>query len=197
MINKKQAKRFCKDPIEKIENYEAAIADEVQTWHLHHRLELTLDGEFAHSRDELKRLNMYYKRPYFELIFLTPAEHRSIHSLGFSDETKAKISASMTGKNHWMIGKTLSEETKTKIAEAQTGKTHSDETKAKISASTSESVKKLAKEYEVFKAAGGQLKWQVWLRERKLNSKKKWQKYRNEGGGLSFRRWNNLYIKEG
>ena len=58
MISERQAKRFCKDELFKIENYDKAIADTTHTWDLHHRLELTLDGEFAHSREELKRLGM-------------------------------------------------------------------------------------------------------------------------------------------
>lgn len=46
---------------------------------LHHRLECTLDGDFAHSANELKRLGMYYNRPYYELIYLTHSEHSKLH----------------------------------------------------------------------------------------------------------------------
>lgn len=79
MINIEKAKRYCKDDIRKIENYDLAITDITQTWICHHRLELTLDGELAHTPKELMRLEMYYKRPYFELIFLTRSEHRKLH----------------------------------------------------------------------------------------------------------------------
>ena len=65
MINERSAHLFCKDDISKIENYELAKNDTSQTWDIHHRLELTLDGEFAHTSEELKRLCMYYNRPYF------------------------------------------------------------------------------------------------------------------------------------
>lgn len=102
MISEQTAHRFCKDDISKIENYDKAIADTTQTWVIHHKLEFTLDGEFAHYRDELKRLGMYYHRPYFELIFLTKSEHHSLHNKGLSKSTKQKqkISESLKGKKH-------------------------------------------------------------------------------------------------
>lgn len=55
MINKYNAKHFCREgELTKIENYDKAIADETQTWECHHRLGLTLDGEFAHSKKRIK-----------------------------------------------------------------------------------------------------------------------------------------------
>ena len=97
MINERYVHEFCKDDITKIENYDKALADTTQTWDLHHRLELTLNGEFAHSREELKRLDMYYDRPYFELIYLPPSEHRRLHYKGrkrgpFTAEHRRKLS---------------------------------------------------------------------------------------------------------
>lgn len=71
---------YCKDDITKIENYEQAKSDNFKGWEIHHRLELTLDGEHACTADELIRLNMYYNRPYFELIFLKRSEHRALHN---------------------------------------------------------------------------------------------------------------------
>lgn len=62
-----------------IENYDKALADEFKGWVLHHRLECTIDGEFAHSAEELKRMGMYYNRPYYELIYLTRSEHSKLH----------------------------------------------------------------------------------------------------------------------
>ena len=128
MINESKAHKFCKDDITKIQNYDKAIADPMQTWELHHRLELTLDGEFAHSREELKRLDMYYNRPYFELIFLTPSAHRILHteSKALSDETKRKRSEAKKGKPR-------SEETRKKISEAKKGKPLSVEHRQKLS----------------------------------------------------------------
>ena len=144
MINEIQARKYCRDDISKIENYEEAMNDKTQTWHLHHRLELTLDGEFALSRDQLKIHDMYYNRPYYELIFLTRSEHRRIHNLAQSNETREKRVNSLmghsvseetriklseaatrqnrTGKNNPMYGKHPSEESRRKISEANKGK---------------------------------------------------------------------------
>ena len=80
MINKAQARKYCCEDITKIENYDKAIADTTQVWHLHHRLELTPDGAFANTSDALKFYDQYYYRPANELIFLTRAEHRRIHN---------------------------------------------------------------------------------------------------------------------
>lgn len=72
---------YCKQgEFERIENYELAKADNFKGWDIHHRLELTLDGEYAHSKEDLIRLDMYYNRPYFELIFLTRTEHNKLHA---------------------------------------------------------------------------------------------------------------------
>lgn len=42
---------YCKE-YQKIENYELTKADNFKGWHCHHRLELTLDNEYAHSKEE-------------------------------------------------------------------------------------------------------------------------------------------------
>lgn len=60
MIDEKRAHKYCRDDLSKIENYEKAIDDNTQTWHLHHRLELTLDGEPALTAAQLKLHDMYY-----------------------------------------------------------------------------------------------------------------------------------------
>ena len=133
MINEYYAKKFCKDDISKIENYDKAIADTTQTWDLHHRLELTLDGEFALSREQLKMHDMYYNRPYYELIFLTHAEHRRLHMQNMSEDTRRKMSEAKKGQLPWNIGKHPTDETKRKISEANKGHTVSDETRRKMS----------------------------------------------------------------
>lgn len=66
---------------EKIENYELAKQDNFIGWTIHHRLELTLNNEYAHNVKELKRFNMYFNRPYFELIYLKSTEHARLHNL--------------------------------------------------------------------------------------------------------------------
>ena len=46
MIGKhiRQIKRYCKDPIEWIENYQEAISDKIQKWECHHKKEIELGG---------------------------------------------------------------------------------------------------------------------------------------------------------
>lgn len=76
----KMRERYCRiGEFERIENYELAKADNFKGWDIHHRLELTVNGEYAHSIEELKRMDMYYNRPYFELIFLRHNEHMKLH----------------------------------------------------------------------------------------------------------------------
>ena len=58
-------KRYCSYGFEQIENYQQAAADGFKGWCIHHRLEFTVDGNLAHTSDSLKRLGMYYHRPYF------------------------------------------------------------------------------------------------------------------------------------
>ena len=145
MINEKLAHKYCRDDLSKIENYEKAIADTTQTWVIHHQLELTLDGEPALTRKQLKMHDMYYHRPYYELIFLTDAEHRKLH-MHMSEETRRKISESKKGKKRAPFseehrrkmseakkGRTFSEETRRKMSEAKKGKHRSEETRRKIS----------------------------------------------------------------
>lgn len=72
--------KYVKDGrIDLIENYELAKSDNFVGWDIHHRLELTINDEYAHSKDELIRLNMYYDRPYFELIWLPGSVHQTLH----------------------------------------------------------------------------------------------------------------------
>ena len=129
MISIGHARRFCKDDISKIENYDKAISDTSQTWVLHHKLELTLNGEFAHSRTDLIRFGMYFKRPYFELIFLPKFEHQRLHKSGknnpmygnhFTSESRRKISDAV--KSWWgERGKVvLSHETRKKMTKVKT-----------------------------------------------------------------------------
>lgn len=77
-------KKFCCEDISLIENYNEATNDKTQTWDCHHRLEtLNSDGEERMINlyvSELKALNMYWKRPACELIFLTRKEHRQLHN---------------------------------------------------------------------------------------------------------------------
>lgn len=124
MINKwKYAiKQVCKDDPSLIENYDKAINDDTQMWVLHHRLELTLDGEYAHSKEELIRLGMYYHRPYYELIFLTKSDHQILHA---HDKYRKTLSKALHGH-------IVSDSTREKISKKQIGKRLAKETCQKI-----------------------------------------------------------------
>lgn len=158
MINYKSSLKFCKDDISKIENYEKAIADTSHTWDLHHRLELTLDGEFAHSAKELRRLGMYYHRPYFELIFLPQAEHIRLHNKLRSTESSKNMITINT--NFWK-GKAKSAEQRKKISDALKGKPKS--------LAQRQYMKDVAKEFRLHKASGGTMTWNEFQSSFKAN----------------------------
>ena len=142
MISENQVKKYCREDISLIENYDKAINDKTQTWDCHHR------KESQYSVDELVDIGEYYNRPACELIFLTPFDHRRLHHLGkptwikgkhhsaetrkkmseaqkgrqFSEEARKKMSESKKGENHPLFGKQHSAETRKKISEALKGK---------------------------------------------------------------------------
>lgn len=115
MINVKQTKRFCKEDISKIKNYDKATADNTQVWHCHHMTETWWNC----TRKELIENECYYNRKACELIFLTPEEHKSLHNKNkiVSEYTKQKISESQKGR-------TLSLETRRKMSDSHKGKTY-------------------------------------------------------------------------
>lgn len=127
VIDTYRAKKFCKEDLSKIENYDKAISDDTQTWHCHHRTEIWWNC----TKKDLIDNECYYGRKACELIFLTPAEHKSLHSKGkiVSEETKQKMSKAQKGKprskesikkrSETVKGRHLSEETKKKISEAR------------------------------------------------------------------------------
>lgn len=84
---------FCRHP-ELIENYDLAIADKTQTWECHHRFEALF------TKEELIKCNWYYDIEPNCLIFLTKAEHRTLHHKGkkTSEETKRKFSEAMKNR---------------------------------------------------------------------------------------------------
>ena len=107
---------YCCEPLELVENYMAAKADDFKGWDIHHRCEILPCGRF--STDDLKKFGLYLNRPASELIWLRHGEHRMLHNIG----------------NTYMKGKTLSAETRHKIAAANKGRHHSEETRHKIAA---------------------------------------------------------------
>ena len=113
MINEKVVRKYCKEDISKIKNYDKAIADTTQVWHCHHMTETW----WHCSKQDLIENECYYNRKACELIFLTPEEHKHLHAQNISDETRKKISESMKGR-------TFSDETRKKLSEALKGKKH-------------------------------------------------------------------------
>ena len=118
MINEYMVKKFCKEDISKIKNYDKAVNDTTQTWHCHHRDEVRIlpSGIIViRSRQELIENDRYYNCPANELIFLTKEEHTRLHtkynpllkSKHHSEETRRKISESIKG-NSFKKGKTTS-----------------------------------------------------------------------------------------
>ena len=119
MINERQAKKYCKEELSKIENYDKAIADTTQTWHLHHRTEIWWNC----TAKELIENECYYNRKACELVFLTHEEHRRLHNRNISEVTRRKMAEAKKGKTSPRKGVTLSEETRKKLSEAMKGKT--------------------------------------------------------------------------
>lgn len=118
MINKYNAKKFCKEDISKIENYDKAVNDTTQMWHCHHRDEVKVlpSGiKVIRSRQELIENERYYNCHANELIFLTREEHRRLHNLNRSESTKIKMSEAQKGR-------VLSKESCKKISESNKGR---------------------------------------------------------------------------
>lgn len=53
MISVYFTKKYCKDDISKIENYEKAINDENETWICHHKMEIRED--YINSSKDLQK----------------------------------------------------------------------------------------------------------------------------------------------
>lgn len=81
-INKKTYQAFCvESEWEFIENYTLAKLDNFKGWDCHHKLELHPDCSLRFTKDSLIKLDLYYKRPARELIFLKHGEHAKLHLL--------------------------------------------------------------------------------------------------------------------
>lgn len=124
MMNVYNAKRFCKEDISKIDNYDKAITDIDNMWECHHRTEIWWNC----SKKDLIANECYYNRKACELIFLTPAEHRRLHNVNKSEDTRIKMSESLKGHK-------CSKEVRIKISEANKGKIRSENQRKNISES--------------------------------------------------------------
>lgn len=110
MISEKKAKRYCSEDISLIENYAEAVADQTQTWDIHHKAEILPCGRYTVKN--LKDHGLYYKQPAARLVFLTHAEHMRMHSSNKSEEHRWKLSEAHKGRQ-------FSEETRRKMSEAR------------------------------------------------------------------------------
>ena len=79
MLNEKNAKSYCSDDISLIENYHEAIADKNKMWDIHHRRECDENGQTLFTSKQLIDMNLYFKRPASELIFVTRSMHWKLH----------------------------------------------------------------------------------------------------------------------
>ena len=76
MISEAQARKYCKEDISLIENYDKAVKDKTRKWACHHR------RESVYTKKGLIEIGEYYHRPAIELIFMTEEEHKRFHSKG-------------------------------------------------------------------------------------------------------------------
>lgn len=97
---------YCKD-FTKIENYSQAVLDTSQMWDCHHRRETHYlkNGEWVRrdedlTAEQLVAEGVYYNVPPSELIFLTKADHSSLHRKGMklSEEHKRKVGKALSKK---------------------------------------------------------------------------------------------------
>lgn len=130
MINTRWGKQFCSEPLENIENYEQAIADKEHMWECHHRAEILPCG--VYSREDLKKVGLYWNRPASELIFLRHDEHRALHSSNRKPETTRRIAEKVAIFNR---GRKLSAEHRRKLSLSHMGKHQSPSTISKRVAS--------------------------------------------------------------
>lgn len=140
-MNYYHIRKFCSEPLDKIENWDKAIAEPELIWDCHHRKELTEDGKPFMSSQELIENGLYWKRPASELIMLTHAEHASLHSK--ASERAKKMHEAWKGKHHSekakqkmsesKKGKCFSKESRQKMSDARKGRKHSEKTRRKMS----------------------------------------------------------------
>lgn len=124
MINKidKRLRKVCAT-YEQVENYDKAIADKENKWHLHHRRET----DEMKSKQQLIDEGRYYDLEPEELIFLIESEHNSLHHKDkiVSEETRKKMSEShigiQSGENHPFFGKHHTEEIRNKLSKCNKG----------------------------------------------------------------------------
>lgn len=103
----RQLKKYCRESIENIKGYREAVESEGR-YECHHLNELTF------TRDELIKMNMYYRRPASELVILKASEHNAWHN-----KWNGSPMSGVTGEKHPCFGRTFNhtEDTKRKLSE--------------------------------------------------------------------------------
>lgn len=96
MISEAQAQKYCHEDISKIENYEQAVNDKDNQWDCHHRAEILPCG--VYSRENLKKVGLYWNRPASELIYIRHDEHMALHTRNRKPETIRRIAEKKMGK---------------------------------------------------------------------------------------------------
>lgn len=144
---------YCIEDVSNIENYDKAVdPNNNDIWFCHHRMEThRRNGKLRVTQlspQDLKERGLYYHRPASELIFVTKAEHNSIHCKGKrpSEEARRRMSEAHKGKakseehkrklSEALKGHNVSEEARRHMSEAQKGKRRapfSEEAKRKMS----------------------------------------------------------------
>lgn len=130
MIKERSAKAYCCEDVSKIENYDKAIADNTQTWDLHHRREI----DEHKTPGKLIEEGLYFSRPATELIFLTHGDHSRLHKQNLSAEAREKMSEAKQGEKNPNFKKHQSDAAREKNSEAHRGRLLSAETIEKIRA---------------------------------------------------------------
>ena len=145
MINKKNAREYCKDDIKLIENYDIAV-NSPDKWECHHR------RETIYSRDGLKAIGEYLKRPATELIFMPYDEHRKFHHCNkiVSKSTREKIGKSKLG-NKYGLGHHKSDDAKERISAAAKLRLSDPANREKIAVALSTQIIQLTKSGEFIK----------------------------------------------
>ena len=105
MISERSARLVCSEDVSLIENYHQAIADQTKMWDIHHRRECDSEGRTLFTRKQLIDMNLYFKRPAAELIFVTRSMHKKLHREMCSKGGKigGKIVGKIVGKKYGKI----------------------------------------------------------------------------------------------
>lgn len=137
-------KKVCRN-YEQVENYEKAVADEENSWELHHRREIDENK----SRQQLIDEGKYYDVDPSELIFLTEIEHKSLHNTKERNPMFGKATwnkGTVGAQTAWNKGIPMNEDAKERMKATMKktweeqghpwkGRKHKEETKKKLSES--------------------------------------------------------------